>query len=110
MDEKSMYDRLVELRELVRMEDIPSPTVPEYIEHHESIQKILKLIDERLAKPTIENVHYRITTDMLNDSAEAHYIYCAACEMTGPFTVLVDSTITIVFCGQIFNIERIGHE
>ena len=29
--------------------DIPSPTVPEYIEHHRDIQNILKFIDEKLA-------------------------------------------------------------
>lgn len=33
---------LYKLDELITMEDIPSPTIPEYREHHESIQKILK--------------------------------------------------------------------
>lgn len=33
------------LRDVVWLEDIPSPTVPEYVEHHESIQKILNYID-----------------------------------------------------------------
>lgn len=37
-----------ELREIVWMEDIAHPACPEYIEHHESIQKILKFIDEKL--------------------------------------------------------------
>lgn len=37
-----------ELRELVWMHDIPHPTCPEYREHHESIQKILKFIDKNL--------------------------------------------------------------
>jgi hypothetical protein len=41
MDDK-MRKKLLELRELVWGEDIPSPVCPEYIEHHESIQKILK--------------------------------------------------------------------
>ena len=36
------------LRELVWGEDIPSPACPEYREHHESIQKILKFIDTEL--------------------------------------------------------------
>jgi len=36
------------LRDLVWEEDIPSPTIPEYVEHHESIQKILKYIDAKL--------------------------------------------------------------
>ena len=38
--------QLIELREKVWMEDIESSRVPEYIEHHESIQRILKYIDE----------------------------------------------------------------
>ena len=43
------YKKIIEeLRELVYMEDIPHPTIPEYREHHESIQKILKFIDEKL--------------------------------------------------------------
>jgi hypothetical protein len=37
--------KLEELRELVYGEDISGPTVPEYIEHHESIQKILTALD-----------------------------------------------------------------
>jgi hypothetical protein len=45
-----VFSKLSELRELVDNEDIPSPTVPEYIEHHESIQKILKFIDSMLDK------------------------------------------------------------
>jgi hypothetical protein len=37
--------KLEQLREIVWGEDIPSSTIPEYKEHHESIQKILKAID-----------------------------------------------------------------
>lgn len=40
-----MLTKLERLRDIVWGEDIPSPTVPEYREHHESIQKILKVID-----------------------------------------------------------------
>lgn len=28
--------------------DVPSPTVPEYIEHHEQIQRVMKLVNEKL--------------------------------------------------------------
>lgn len=42
--------KIEQLRELVWMEDIPSPCCPEYVEHHESIQKILKFIDAELLK------------------------------------------------------------
>ena len=40
-----------ELRNIVWGEDISSPTVPEYVEHHESIQKISSFIDKMLKKP-----------------------------------------------------------
>ena len=49
MDDK-MRKKLLELRELVWGEDIPSPVCPEYIEHHESIQKILNFIDNELLR------------------------------------------------------------
>ena len=49
MTEEEKRD-IYELREIVRMEDIPSPTVPEYIEHHASIVKILDYIDKVLLK------------------------------------------------------------
>lgn len=35
-----------ELRFHVWLRDIPSPTVPEYIEHHETIREILAFIDD----------------------------------------------------------------
>ena len=44
-----------ELREYVWMMDIPHPTVPEYVELHERIQKILKFIDDRLLKEGMGN-------------------------------------------------------
>lgn len=47
---KICKDDLLKLRELVWFEDIASPTVPEYREHHESIQKILKAIDKLIDK------------------------------------------------------------
>jgi len=34
------------MREEVWLNDIPSPTVPEYIEHHDAIQLILLVIDK----------------------------------------------------------------
>lgn len=34
-----IYDALWEI-------DIPSPTVPEYVEHHEGVQKVMKLVKE----------------------------------------------------------------
>ena len=45
MDEATR-DKIIKLRNLVWLEDIPSPTVPEYVEHHASITKILNYIDK----------------------------------------------------------------
>lgn len=42
--------KVEDLRELVWGEDIPSPTCQEYVEHHCSIQKIMKFIDEEVLK------------------------------------------------------------
>jgi hypothetical protein len=41
-------EKILELKELVWLQDIQYPTIPEYREHHESIQKILKFIDDEL--------------------------------------------------------------
>lgn len=45
---KNIQDKIQELRELVWLQDIPHPTIPEYRELHEKMQKILKFIDENL--------------------------------------------------------------
>jgi len=45
-----LIEVIKELRYEVWMQDIPSSTCPEYIEHHESIQKILRFIDDKLLK------------------------------------------------------------
>lgn len=37
---------LLRIREEVWGVDIPSPTVPEYVEHHRDCQKIMHLIDD----------------------------------------------------------------
>lgn len=47
MDEATRI-KIEELRELVYGFDIPSPTTPEYREHHKAIQEILKFIDTEL--------------------------------------------------------------
>lgn len=47
-DVLKLHNKIEQLRELIWGYDIPSPTVPEYREHHESIQYILKATDEIL--------------------------------------------------------------
>ena len=43
----SAIDALDEIRHALWEIDIPSPTVPEYIEHHEQIQSVWKLLDKK---------------------------------------------------------------
>ena len=45
---RRVIEVLEQIRDFVWDEDIPHPTVPEYVEHHESIQGILKFIDKLL--------------------------------------------------------------
>ena len=48
-------NKIDQLMELVWGEDIPSPTCPEYKEHHESIQKIIRFIDAELLSTPVTN-------------------------------------------------------
>lgn len=41
-----VLDMLQRIREKVWGVDIPSPTVPEYVEHHRDCQEIMHLIDD----------------------------------------------------------------
>jgi SMC interacting uncharacterized protein involved in chromosome segregation len=45
---EELQAKIQELQEIVEDEDIPSPTIPEYVEHHASIQKILNFIGKEL--------------------------------------------------------------
>ena len=45
---EQLRENIIDLREFVWLCDIPSPTVPEYIEWHQKIQEILSFIDEKL--------------------------------------------------------------
>lgn len=45
--EKFLYI-LYEIQEAIWAIDIPSPTVPEYREHHEQCQELLALIDKKI--------------------------------------------------------------
>ncbi len=44
----NLQDEVWRLRDLVWGKDIPSPKIPEYAEHHEAIQEILRFIDDKL--------------------------------------------------------------
>lgn len=45
-----IWDDLWDIREALWEADIPSPTVPEYVEHHEQIQSIMKLVEKKMEK------------------------------------------------------------
>lgn len=51
---KQFLDILEDIRSEIWGYDIPSPTVPEYVEHHNQMQALLKLIDAKI-KEVIEN-------------------------------------------------------
>lgn len=50
MGENEVIDDLGDIRAALWDINIPSPTVPEYIEHHKQIQQIIALVDEKMAK------------------------------------------------------------
>jgi len=45
ISKESAIEALRKIRIAVWDVDIPSPTVPEYVEHHEQMQEIMRLID-----------------------------------------------------------------
>ena len=50
MGENEVLNDLGDIRAALWDIDIPSPTVPEYREHHEQIQQMISLVDEKMAK------------------------------------------------------------
>ena len=44
---QAAIDALDEIRHALWEIDIPSPTVPEYVEHHEQVQSVWKLLDKK---------------------------------------------------------------
>ena len=44
----NFFKILFEIQEAVWGMDIPSPTVPEYVEHHNQMQELLALIDTKI--------------------------------------------------------------
>lgn len=46
IDAEAVNKALDRIREEVWLHDIPSPTVPEYIEHHETMQRLMLVIDK----------------------------------------------------------------
>lgn len=75
MDE-STRNKIRNLREIVRGVDIESPGIPEYVEHHDSIQKILKYINTELldeSKQTTEEIPETEKESLLRDYAEDCY-------------------------------------
>lgn len=50
MGENEIINDLGDIRYALWEVDIPSPTVPEYVEHHQQIQELIALVDEKMAK------------------------------------------------------------
>lgn len=64
-----------ELKFQIWLQDIPSPTVPEYVEHHQSIQDILKFTDEVLEIIDDELARYDTVIRTLNTIYGAGFNY-----------------------------------
>lgn len=47
---QAVIDDLNEIHERLWEVDIPHPTVPEYREHHEQIQKLMELVQNKVEK------------------------------------------------------------
>ena len=54
LEKENKYDMAIEalndIKEKVWEIDIPSPTIPEYVEHHEQVKSVLKVIYNWLTK------------------------------------------------------------
>lgn len=50
MGENEILNDLGDIRYALWEVDIPSPTVPEYVEHHQQIQELIALVDKKMAK------------------------------------------------------------
>lgn len=50
MVENEVINDLGDIRVALWDVDIPHPTVPEYVEHHQQIQKLIALVDEKIEK------------------------------------------------------------
>lgn len=50
MTENEILGDLGDIRSALWDIDIPSPTVPEYVEHHQQIQEMIALVDAKMAK------------------------------------------------------------
>lgn len=87
--------KLAELRELVWGEDIASPTVPEYVEHHQSIQKILHFMDKDVAeeqKTGTQQMQYVIET-LVEEVNQVHDVDCQCDYMDADMVADINDTI-----------------
>lgn len=50
MAENEVIADLGDIRAALWDIDIPSPTVPEYVEHHKQVQELIALVDEKMSK------------------------------------------------------------
>ena len=50
MSKNEVISDLIDIRHALWEADIPSPTVPEYIEHHKQIQELMALVDKKIDK------------------------------------------------------------
>ena len=89
-------DALDEIRHVLWEIDIPSPTVPEYVEHHEQVQSVWKLLDKkqkelyalpsaqpetakRIVGKSRDGMTLWYQCDMCHEPVDAQDNYCRGC-------------------------------
>ena len=83
---QAAIDALDEIRHALWEIDIPSPTVPEYVEHHEQVQSVWKLLDKKQKElyvlPSVQPRKGKwIRTRTMTHDGE---LYCDQCEQEHP--------------------------
>lgn len=82
IERQAAIDALDEIRHALWEIDIPSPTVPEYIEHHEQIQSVWKLLDKKQkelyvlpsAQPEYEPVEAEDFAKMMSENSLYNFV------------------------------------
>ena len=94
---QAAIDALDEIRHALWEIDIPSPTVPEYVEHHEQVQSVWKLLDKKQKElyglPSAQPE--RKTGKWIN---EGRIIRCNKCKIGYATVKGMKSALTYNFC------------
>lgn len=111
IDKKSAIDALKAIRYGLWEIDIPSPTVPEYVEHHEQIKNMMEITDGWIKKleeqPTADVVERR-RGRWIQRSDTPFYYYCSNCHRVISATSVDQIEKFHAFCGTCGSDMREG--